>query len=107
MRLLKSVDRKLDDVVTKDMFTAESRRVDDKLASLGEDIADERAARTREIAEEQGAREKAILAERHAREAAWKEQKERADKQASNVRWLAATILLPIALFLIERFGGT
>lgn len=129
MRLLRSVDRKLDDVVTKDMFQAESKRVDEKFSEMARDLADERVAREKsvsaeklqreqELAFERRAREQAVAAERaereramkveaEARKSAWDDQKARQDKQANNLRWLAAAIILPITLFVIERFGGS
>ncbi len=117
MRVLRSMDRKLDDVVTKDMFQAESKRVDEKFSETAKDIADERVAREKalsaeklqreqELAFERRAREKAIEAESKARVEAWAEQKARADKLANNLKWVASAILIPITLYIIDRFGG-
>ncbi|MBD5787101.1 hypothetical protein IF650_13015 [Cellulosimicrobium terreum] len=121
MRLLRTVDGKLDQVVTKDMFQAESRRVDERLDEQGRDIADERVARGQQIADERRAREKQVLAleatfksgiadERAAREKNEKAAADRQDKSANNLRWLAAGLLLPIALFvanlLVARGGA-
>ncbi|WP_353707597.1 hypothetical protein ABRQ22_17200 [Cellulosimicrobium sp. ES-005] len=106
MRLLKSVDRKLDDVVTKDMFQAESRRVDERFDEQGRDIADERTARAEAVAEEKSARQREDLALSARVDKVVSELKERADRMQVNLRWLAASILVPVALFLIERFGG-
>lgn len=117
MRILRSVDRKLDQVVTKDMFESESKRVDEKFGEVNKDIADERVARERAMASEKLQREQELNFERQARKdalkvesderkKAWEDQEKRQVKLASNLKWLSAAILLPITLFIIERFGG-
>ncbi|MFC8732190.1 hypothetical protein ACFT5B_07010 [Luteimicrobium sp. NPDC057192] len=84
MRMLRSMDGKLDRLVTRESFDAETRRVDDKFAAQGQDIVDERVAREKAIAE---------LTARH-------------DRTAANLRWVAAAILLPIALFIAGLVYG-
>jgi hypothetical protein len=106
MRILREVNGKLDGVVTKDMFRAESRRVDERLDEQGRDISDERTARAEAIAGERASRKeetggiKAELAAFKAEVAA------AGDKAKANMRWLAGAIALPIAFFLFDRFGG-
>lgn len=95
MRFMKGMDGKLDQVVTKDMFQAESRRVDERLDEQGRDIADERTARAEAIGAERATREKEVASVR-----------DEIDKSKSNMRWLAASIALPIGLFLFDKFGG-
>lgn len=98
MRMLKSMDMKLDKVVTREAFEAESKRIDGRLGDLGTDIVNEQLAR-----------EKAVTAERVAREKAQAEAAQKADKQANNLRWLAAAIILPVALFIANLLtaGGS
>ena len=117
MRLMRQVDAKLDQVVTKDMFQAESRRVDERLDEQGRDITDERVARQQAIADEKSARDQAdadiraawqaaVAAEKAAREKAQIDAEAKQERLRVNVRWLAASILVPVTLFVIERFGG-
>lgn len=89
MRVLRSMDGKLDKLVTRESFNAEQRRVDDKFSAQGQDIVEEKIAREKALAEEKLAREKASA-----------EITARLDKQAANLKWLAAAILLPVALFI-------
>lgn len=70
-------NQRLDRLVTTEAFTAEQRRVDERLSNLGQDIVDERLARLAEF-------EKA---------------NDRMAKLAANMRWVASALLLPIGLF--------
>lgn len=106
MRVLRGMDSKLDNVVTKDMFQAESRRVDERFDEQGRDIADERTARAEAIGEEKAARQREDVELAARIDKVMSDLKERADRMQVNLRWLAASILVPVALFLIERFGG-
>lgn len=106
MRLMRQIDGKLDQVVTKDMFQAESRRVDERLDEQGRDIADERTARTGAIADERTARREGEASLKAVLDAFKTKVEADADKAKANMRWLAASILLPIALFLYGQFGG-
>ncbi len=73
-----SVNARLDKLVTTDAFSAEQRRVDDRLKDLADDITSERTARQGGDGEQQ----KSI------------------DRLTANLRWVAAAIILPIALFI-------
>ena len=117
MRVLRGMDSKLDNVVTKDMFQAESRRVDERFDEQGRDIADERTARTEAIGSERAARERADADERAAREKdtiavharidqVEKEWKDKSARQAVWIRWLAGGIAFPVVILIITRFGG-
>lgn len=66
-------NQRIDRLVTNEAFAAEQRRVDDKFGSLG-----------REIGEERGARKQSF------------------EKLAVNVRWLAASLVVPIGLFIVN-----
>ena len=68
---------RLDRLVTTEAFAAEQRRVDDRFAAQGEDIVGEASARKADI--------KAL--------------RDAADKTQANLRWVAAAIVLPVALF--------
>lgn len=106
MRLMRQIDGKLDQVVTKDMFQAESRRVDERLDEQGRDIADERTARAEAIATERASRKEEVGGVMTALAAFKAETTAASDKAKAGMRWLAASIALPIALFLVDRFGG-
>lgn len=95
MRVLRGVADQVDQVVTKDMFQAESRRVDERLDEQGRDISDERTARA-----------EAIVAERAARKEEVASLRTEIDKSKANARWLWVSVALPIGLFLFEKFGG-
>lgn len=79
---------RLDKLVTQEAFNAEQRRVDVLLAGLGKDIADEQAARKEEM----------LAAQR------------RSDRLAVNLRFLAASVVIPVVLFIanivIDVGGG-
>lgn len=73
-------NQRIDRLVTNEAFAAEQRRVDDKFSSLG-----------REIGEERGARKQSF------------------EKLAVNVRWLAASLVIPVGLFVVNLlvYGGS
>lgn len=108
MRLMRQIDNKLDQVVTKDMFQAESRRVDERLAEQGRDIADERTARSTADEQERAARKEDVSKVATELAAFKKETAETAEKNRANMRWLASAILLPVALavFALLTRGG-
>lgn len=109
MRVLRSVNDKVDKVVTKDMFQAESRRVDERLAEQARDIADEQTARVKADEQERSARKEDVSKVSTALDAFKKEVAETAEKNRANMRWLASAILLPVALAvfgLLNRGGG-
>ncbi|WP_235739006.1 hypothetical protein [Nocardioides alcanivorans] len=85
---LAQLNQRLDRLVSTDAFNAEQRRVDDRLKDLADDIAGERAARV--AAQE---------TERSERKEGDKAQQATLDKLTTNLRWVAASIILPIALF--------
>jgi hypothetical protein len=107
MRILREVNGKLDGVVTKEMFRAESRRVDERLDEQGRDISDERTARAEAIGTERAARKEEIGGVRASLEAFKTKVETDADKAKANTRWLWGAIAVPMILFLLDRFGGS
>lgn len=83
------INARLDRLVSQDAFTAEQRRVDDRLKDLADDIAAEKVAR-----------QQAILDERRTRDDGDQRQQDQLDKLTTNLRWVAVSVILPIALFL-------
>lgn len=71
-------DARLDKLVTNEAFLAEQRRVDERMKDIADDVVIERDDRSRGDAEQQ----------------------KQLDKLTNNLRWLAASIVIPIALFL-------
>lgn len=71
-------NQRIDRLVTSEAFTAEQRRVDEKFSSQGKEIADERASREAAFAAQQG----------------------RQDRLATNFKWLATSLILPLAIFI-------
>lgn len=88
-------NQRLDRLVTTEAFTAEQRRVDERLASLGQDIVDERLARQDEL-------NKAIAD----RKDAFDKVHDRIAKLTANMRWIASSVLLPIGLFVAGLVFG-
>lgn len=85
---LAGINGRLDSMVTEGVYGAEQRRVDDRLKDLADDISAERDARKSEIT--------TVMAQME-RTAVW-------------LRWLAAMIVLPIVLFVVNiviNSGGT
>lgn len=76
--LFAQLNSRLDTLVSSDAFLAEQRRVDERIKDLADDIA----------------------AEREQRAAGDTAQQKTIDKLTANIRWVAAAIVLPIALFL-------
>lgn len=93
------LNQRLDRLVTTDAFAAEQRRVDDRLKDLADDIASERADRVAAVADE-----------KTLREAGDARQQTQLDKLTTNIRWVAASIALPVGLFIanlvINSRGG-
>jgi len=106
MRLMRQIDGKLDGVVTKDMFRAESRRVDERLDEQGRDIADERTARAEAVGDERTARKEDVSAVRTSLEAFKTKVEGDAEKAKATARWLAGGIALPIVLFIVDWIRG-
>jgi hypothetical protein len=108
MRVLRGVADQVDKVVTKDMFQAESRRVDERLAEQGRDIADERTERVAADERERAARKEEVGKVATALDAFKKDVADTAEKNRANMRWLASAILLPVALavFALLTRGG-
>lgn len=108
MRVLRDVNSKVDRVVTKDMFQAESRRVDERLAEQGRDISDERTARSTADEQERAARKEDVSKVDNKLEAFKKEVADDKEKNRANMRWLASGILLPVglAIFALLNRGG-
>jgi hypothetical protein len=109
MRMLRQVDGKLDQVVTKDMFQAESRRVDDRLNDVAKDITDERIEREKAITTERAAREAAMAFEKVEREKALKSESDKraaiqaaTDRYGARMMWLIGAALLPTVFFIIN-----
>lgn len=98
MRLAQSTNTKLDNVVTKDMFQAESRRVDERFAEQGRDIADERTERSTADAQERASRKEDVSKVATELAAFKAHVADTAEKNRANMRWLASAILLPVAL---------
>lgn len=84
------MNSRLDQVVTASAFTAEQRRVDDKLKDLAEDIANEREQRQQAMTAESASRTEGDLRQQVA-----------LDKLVANQKWLIAAVLLPLAFFII------
>lgn len=70
-------NQRLDNLVTNGAFAAEQRRVDERNSNLGRELGSERTAR------EKG--DEAL--------------ERRIDKLTSNMRWIAASLVIPVALF--------
>lgn len=83
------MNARLDRLVSTDAFAAEQRRVDEALATIREDVADEKKARA-----------EAMINERRDREAGDRVQQGSLDKLVSNQKWIAISVLLPIAFFI-------
>lgn len=112
-----SLNNRLDRLVTHETFSREQARVDDKIRANAEDIADverrlaeriadEKAAREKAITEENAGREKAITAEATARIGGDAAQQTLLDKLGGNIKWVAVSVLLPVALFLANFFSN-
>jgi len=93
-------------LVSQEVFLAEQRRVDERLAAQQADIAEEKAERIAAIKDEQAARERAITAEQTARKADIAEEKAEREKVGTWVRWVAASIAIPTALFVANLLQG-
>jgi hypothetical protein len=93
-------------LVSQEVFLAEQRRVEERLAAQQADIAEEKAERIAAIKDEQAAREKALAAEKTARETAIAEEKREREKVGTWVRWVAASIAIPTALFVANLVQG-
>ena len=106
MRLLTSMNDKLDRVVTKDMFQAESRRVDDRIADVVKDVADERVAREKAINDEKSAREKDIAAEKAKRKELENLRQARSERLWSWVRYLAGGVVSAAGVAIWAWFTG-
>lgn len=106
MRAIRSVDAKVDNVVTKDMFQAESRRVDERLAEQARDIADEQTARVKADEQERSARKEDVGKVATDLATFKKEVADTAEKNRANMRWLVAAILVPVGLAIFGLLNG-
>lgn len=84
---------RLDRLVPSEAFSAEQRRVDDRLKDLADDITSERQTR-----------QAAIAAEQKSREEADNRLQVSLDKMIATQRWVVAAILLPVFLFAATLF---
>lgn len=75
-----ALNTRLDRLVTTEAHNSDLRRVDDRLAELAKDIADEREARAKEIASTQ----------------------EQIQQMRVTVRWAVAGIIIPIVLVIAQ-----
>lgn len=107
MRVLRDVNSKVDNVVTKDMFQAESRRVDERLAEQARDIADEQTARVKADEQERSARKEDAADIRASLDAFKTKVETDAEKAKIAARWLASGIALPIVLYVVEWIRST
>lgn len=90
-----AVNTRLDKFVTTELFSADQRRVDERLKDLADDITAEREARVAALKDEQRARVKAQ-----------EDQQKGLDKLTTNLRWVAVSIILPIGLFVANLALG-
>lgn len=93
-------------LVSQEVFLAEQRRVEERLAAQQADIAEEKAERVAAIKDEQAAREKAIIAEKTARETAIAEEKSARERVGTWVRFVAASIAIPTVLLIADLIQG-
>lgn len=101
-----AINARLDRLVSTELFSADQRRVDERLKDLADDIASEIASRTKALEEEKAARVKATEDEKAARVLAIEDQRVAMDKLTTNLRWVAAAIIVPIALFVTNIVLG-
>lgn len=93
-------------LVSQDVFLAEVRRGDERYAALHADFAEEKAERVAADRDEKAEREKADLAERTARETAMTKEEGARKSVGTWVRFVAASIAIPIVLLIAEQFQG-
>lgn len=93
------LNARLDKLVSSDAFLGERGRVDDRIKDLADDISAEREQRARDINSERAARIKGD-----------EDQQRAIDKITTTQRWVAAAIILPIALtvasIVLATWGG-
>lgn len=90
------LNARLDKLVSAETHSSDLRRVDDRLADLASDIAAEQSARVAALADERTARQEGDKA-----------QQATLDRLTANIRWVAAAIVLPIALFIATLVMNT
>lgn len=90
-----AINARLDRLVTNELYAAEQRRVDDRIQALMDALAAEREARIRTIKDEAATREKEIT-----------EVEGAVEKFKTSLRWLAASILVPVGLFVFNLVEG-
>jgi hypothetical protein len=95
----RAINERLDRLVSADVYHEAQRRIDDRLAELADDLSKERAARVEAIALERETRTIEQDKERRAREEGDAALQRTMDKMTATQRWIAASIVLPIALF--------
>jgi len=97
MRMLRQIDAKVDKLVTREVFDAEARRVDERFASQGQDIVDERVAR-----------EKAVLEVEQDLMKAVETVESRLDSIVAAARWAlggVGAVLLAVLVFVLPHLG--
>ncbi|MGH3504375.1 MAG: hypothetical protein ACRDQA_26265 [Nocardioidaceae bacterium] len=96
---LAQINTRLDSMVSTGVHDAQMGRVDDRLKEISEDVAQEREARKADLAKESAARIADQAAEREARKADMADLRAQMERTAVWLRWVAAAVILPIALF--------
>lgn len=79
---LAQINARLDSMVSTSVYASEQRRIDERIQILNEDIMEEKAQRTKDTSD--------MIAQ--------------VDRMVGFIRWLAAGIALPIALFLASIY---
>lgn len=87
------INSRLDKLVSTDAFLGERGRVDDRIKDLADDISAEREQRAADISGERAARVKGD-----------EDQQRAIEKITATQRWVAAAIILPIALFVATLY---
>lgn len=82
---LRQLNQRIDRLVTREEFEAERRRVDERTHDIQQDLVNEAQERTRGDANQQ-----TVI-----------------DKITANLKWVAAALLLPIALLLANIYFST
>lgn len=100
---IRGVNARIDKLVTTEAFVAEQRRVDERLAALGQDIQDERLAREKGDLEERTARKQFVKDYDDERKELTRWQRD------SRSKWILAIVGLiasPIVVALVQNFLG-
>lgn len=87
------LNARLDKLVTTEAFAAEQRRVDDKFRDMAKSIGEAKASSVDAMNDERQARKDGDAA-----------QQKLIDKLVGNIRWIAVSIVIPIALFVANIY---